>query len=33
MLCYVYGNETEYVVGWLEDELIRILRFFVVGVV
>jgi len=25
--------KTELVVGWLEDELMRILRFFVVGVV
>ena len=27
MLCYDYENETELVVGWLEDELMRILRF------
>ena len=33
MSCYGYGNETKLVVGWLEDELMRILRFFVVGIV
>jgi len=33
MLCYAYEIENELVVGWLEDELMRVLRFFVVSVV
>jgi len=32
MLCYGCGIETKLVVGWLKDELMRILRFFVVSV-
>jgi len=28
MICYGYEIEAELVVGWLEDELIRVLRFF-----
>jgi len=31
--CYGYEIEIELVVGWLEDELMRVLRFFVAGVV
>lgn len=33
MSCYGYGIEIKLVVGWLEDELMRVLRSFVVGVV
>ena len=32
IICYSYGNETELVVGWLEVELMRVLRFFVTSV-
>jgi len=33
MTCYAYETETELEVGWLKDELMRVLRFFVVSVV
>jgi len=33
IICYGYGNETELVVGWLEDEPMRISTFIVVVVV
>ena len=32
--CYamVMGMKTKLLVGWIEDELVRVLRFFVVGI-
>jgi len=32
MICNGYEIETDLVVGWLEDELMRVLRFFMVSV-